>query len=376
VSVRARIALTVSLTLASVVAMIVLATSYRDAVLVGYGTRVEDLSRAVVAHPDEAELRHRLAEALLERGAWVPAEQTYDRLLRAHPHDAVARMRRGAIRFVQGRNQAAIEDLTAGIAASAAPPWDAWAWLGAAHAREGDVDAAIDALEQSVTLYPSSASTRVELAHALEQRGELDAASHHLAIALSLDPLRPDAAPLRARLTTLRDAIGVPDDPVPGVDATRAPLHGAHGIWAIDVAFDAGIDGRLAIDTGASRTTLTRTLAWTLGLEHEAPLRHEHFLTAAGPVTLPIYAIDGAAIGGAHLGALEVAVCDACGGPGLDGLLGLDSLAGFRVTLDPERAHVVLERTTVTHPWQRPDRPMSAALLPHGARIDPAAWQP
>ena len=371
-----RIALTVSLVLGSTVATLVLATADHDRLIVGYGARVEDLSLAVAAHPGEVELRHRLAEALLERGAWAPAERTYDRLLRQRPSDAIARMRRGAIRFVQGRNSAAIDDLTAGIAASAAPPWDAWAWLGAALARDGQIDAAVEALERSVALYPSSAATRIELAHALEQRGELDAAAHHLAIGLSLDPLRADAAPLRARLTVLRDTLGIDDAAVPGVDATRVPVHPAHGIYAVDIAFDAGVDARLAIDTGASRTTLTRTMAWTLGLEDVPPLRHEHFLTAAGPVTLPIHAIDGAAIGAAHLGALEVAVCDACGGPGLDGLLGLDSLDGFRVTLDPERAEVVLERTTVTHPWQRPDRPMSAALLPHGARFDPAAWQP
>ncbi|MCA8965330.1 MAG: aspartyl protease family protein [Planctomycetes bacterium] len=122
--------------------------------------------------------------------------------------------------------------------------------------------------------------------------------------------------------------------------------------------FACGVAGRqrsLAIDTGTSMTTLSKGFAQELAA---------HSLQPAG------FAVDGAgrklqvevgvleqfAVGDVGIGSLPALVVadealrlrDLQGGPARvpRGVLGLDLLAAFRLTLDPERASVVLELPT------------------------------
>jgi predicted aspartyl protease len=107
-----------------------------------------------------------------------------------------------------------------------------------------------------------------------------------------------------------------------------------------------------AIDTGTSTTTLSRSLALTLGIRN---------LKAAGngvdgvgqPLPLAAGILDRFAVGDVDLGSIPVLVLDderftmrdIFGGPERSprGVLGFDLIALFRLTIDPRRHSVVLE---------------------------------
>lgn len=119
--------------------------------------------------------------------------------------------------------------------------------------------------------------------------------------------------------------------------------------------FVCGAGGRLrpfAIDTGTSMTTIANSFAVELGIRNEMPAGTA--LDGTGQ-TLAIHtgALDGFTVGDVDIGAVPVLVVDDAalrlrdlyGGPDRvpRGVLGLDLLAAFRLTLDPERQSVVLE---------------------------------
>lgn len=107
-----------------------------------------------------------------------------------------------------------------------------------------------------------------------------------------------------------------------------------------------------AIDTGTSMTTIARTFANELGVRNLMPAGSA--LDGTGQkLAIEVGALDGFAVGDVDLEAVPVLVVDDAalrlrdlyGGPERvpRGVLGLDLLAAFRMTLDPERQSVVLE---------------------------------
>jgi len=107
-----------------------------------------------------------------------------------------------------------------------------------------------------------------------------------------------------------------------------------------------------AIDTGTSMTTIARSFAAELGVRNQLPAGEA--LDGTGQkLAIDVAAIDGFTVGDVGLGAVPVLIVDDAalrlrdlyGGPERvpRGVLGLDILAAFRLTLDPERRSVVLE---------------------------------
>ncbi|MBL9079755.1 MAG: aspartyl protease family protein [Planctomycetes bacterium] len=107
-----------------------------------------------------------------------------------------------------------------------------------------------------------------------------------------------------------------------------------------------------AIDTGTSMTTVSRSFAAELGIRDPQPAGSA--LDAAGrSLAIEVGALPRFAIGDVELGAVPVLVVDdealrlrdLFGGPERvpRGVLGLDLLAAFRFTIDPERGSVQLE---------------------------------
>jgi predicted aspartyl protease len=109
----------------------------------------------------------------------------------------------------------------------------------------------------------------------------------------------------------------------------------------------------LAIDTGTSMTTLSRTLATELGVQARTPAGTA--LDGTGrAVAVEVGILDGMMIGAVGVGAWPVLVVaddalalrDLHGGPSRTpaGVVGLDLLSAFRLSIDPERSSIVVER--------------------------------
>lgn len=113
---------------------------------------------------------------------------------------------------------------------------------------------------------------------------------------------------------------------------------GESGIFVVDALVN-GTSARLIVDTGASLTVLSRDfLAETrLRLIEDGVLTAR---TAAGPERFSTAAVDSVEVGGRIARDIRVAICDECGMPGSDGLLGLDVQEPLGMSLFPGRGTV------------------------------------
>ncbi len=136
----------------------------------------------------------------------------------------------------------------------------------------------------------------------------------------------------------------------PSLGMNRPPVKGLmFALPARDMAaivVDAVLNGKLAVplllDTGASLTRLTRQVATDLRISFTEGLPKMKFMTSGGIVESPIAKLESLQVGGAEVRDLDVAI-------DLDGhlrvgLLGLNFLRHFKLTLDPEQGRVKLER--------------------------------
>jgi hypothetical protein len=132
-----------------------------------------------------------------------------------------------------------------------------------------------------------------------------------------------------------------------------------------------------AIDTGTSMTTISSSFADELAVRQRRPAGTV-FDGAGRPLAVDIGVLDRFAAGAIDLGAVPVLIADDAalrlrdiqGGDDRvrHGILGLDLLSTFRLTLDPERASVVLEL-----PRGLPEGQSVACVRAEGACLVPVA---
>lgn len=183
------------------------------------------------------------------------------------------------------------------------------------------------------------------LGEALFQAGRFgECVSHLLAGAVG------EAAPRRHALAAI--ARRLPERrQLSGPLATERPLASGSGLPEFECAV-AGVRRQFVIDTGTSMTTLTRQLANELAVRGERPAGTAVDGTGRElPVAIGV--LDPFAVGEVVLGATPVLIVDderfllrdRHGGPAqpVQGVLGLDLLALFRLTIDSHRGSVVFE---------------------------------
>lgn len=113
---------------------------------------------------------------------------------------------------------------------------------------------------------------------------------------------------------------------------------GETGIFVIDALVN-GTPARLIVDTGASLTVLSRDFLADSGLR----LVEDGVLTArtaGGPQRFATAAVESVEVGERVARDIRVAICDDCGMPGSDGLLGLDVQEPLGMSLFPGRGTV------------------------------------
>lgn len=123
---------------------------------------------------------------------------------------------------------------------------------------------------------------------------------------------------------------------------------------------------QMLLDTGATYTMISRSVATQLGLTRHAT--SARLLTASGPLDVPLHAVHSLAVAGAEVsGGLAVAVCDNCANNAVSGLLGLNFLRHFELTIDDERRELRLtpkprsaDRTPDIRPFLALDAPRNA----------------
>jgi len=112
-----------------------------------------------------------------------------------------------------------------------------------------------------------------------------------------------------------------------------------HSVVIIDAKFNNRKQFDMLLDSGASLTVITRTMAQDLGIRPEHIVQTQTFSTANGLTEMPIVYIQSLNVGGLVARDVPVAVA----GPEMDiGLLGQDFLQRYDVTI--KRDSVVFHR--------------------------------
>jgi clan AA aspartic protease (TIGR02281 family) len=128
-----------------------------------------------------------------------------------------------------------------------------------------------------------------------------------------------------------RDQVQALDDRLPPPKPpAQIPLHRGDLGYLVDVTFNRSVAARLILDTGATSTVISRSLASRLGVavRRDPPVLVK---TAGGTVQAGVARVEDLEVGGRHVGPLDVIVHDAV--PGMDGLLGMNFLGFFKVEI-------------------------------------------
>jgi hypothetical protein len=113
-----------------------------------------------------------------------------------------------------------------------------------------------------------------------------------------------------------------------------------NGSWVIvPVTFNRDLKAYLQLDTGASSTLVSRRIANNLGL---SPLGSRQGVTVGGIITVPAARLVSLRVGEAEVNDLVVSIHDFSPDPRVEGLLGMDFLKHFHVSLDARRRLLIL----------------------------------
>ena len=132
------------------------------------------------------------------------------------------------------------------------------------------------------------------------------------------------------------------------------------------ILVSSAINGRgpitLILDTGAPRTRLSAKALRSLGI---SPKNAESREGRAGKVRIARVDVASVEVGGATVGPLRIgAYVDMETVAGADGLLGLDFLKNFTVTIDPRERVVTLERSDIAQSPTVTTRPREPVVTP------------
>ena len=134
--------------------------------------------------------------------------------------------------------------------------------------------------------------------------------------------------------------------PIPNASATAAPsgavivpVQFAGRAAIVSALLNRTVTGSLILDTGATSTVISRRLAKVLSIRPIATMMGQ---TVGGPITAPMARLSSLKIGTAELTDLTVIIHDFSRDPRIEGLLGMDFLGQFRVSLDSQKQLLVL----------------------------------
>lgn len=107
----------------------------------------------------------------------------------------------------------------------------------------------------------------------------------------------------------------------------------------VRVTLNHSLHAYLILDTGATTTMVSRRIAHNLAL-HSVGYRQGY--TVGGPVTRPVARLQSLKVGEAEVKNLLVSIHDFHPDPKIEGLLGLDFLKNFHVSLDARKQLLIL----------------------------------
>jgi len=131
--------------------------------------------------------------------------------------------------------------------------------------------------------------------------------------------------------------------------ADRVPFLPGRRLVAVRVTLNELDDAVLIVDTGAERTVISQHLAARLGLDQTHPLRLQPLAGIGQSAPVPVVRLERLRVGASTVVGVEVSVYDLPAVIRADGLLGLNVLNRFGVTLDFNRGLLILRQPEQAH---------------------------
>lgn len=153
--------------------------------------------------------------------------------------------------------------------------------------------------------------------------------------------VEPDPAPLSSPPSPAGS-----DGPSPApTGEVTVPIQRAGSLLVVQAQINGSRETRLVLDTGASHTILSYSVARDLGILSEQRGTTVTLKTAGGPVQADVVRVNSIRIGEAEVRNSQAAIYDVPDAPtGVEGLLGLTFLHQFAVTLDVAKGQLHLRR--------------------------------
>ena len=100
------------------------------------------------------------------------------------------------------------------------------------------------------------------------------------------------------------------------------------------------VTGTFLVDTGATYTSISQEMADALGFSDSGDV---HITTANGRIRVPKVSVDRINVNGLVAEGIEATVIDVRKGSSFSGLLGLNFLKRFKMTIDPEAMELTFQ---------------------------------
>lgn len=125
---------------------------------------------------------------------------------------------------------------------------------------------------------------------------------------------------------------------------TSVPLKGEGTTAVVLVVLNDREQANFIVDTGASFTVISRSIARKLRINLKKKLPKVRLQTANGMIDAPLVSLESVEVGGMRVNDLKAAVHDFSKDRSVSGLLGLNFLSHFRMDIDTKNRILVLEK--------------------------------
>jgi len=122
--------------------------------------------------------------------------------------------------------------------------------------------------------------------------------------------------------------------------AVIVPINFSGRAVIVPVTFNRLITANLVLDTGASMTMITGTVAANLRIPTTGS---GYFTGIGGTVRAQVARVDSVKVGDAEVGGMTISIHDPLRNSSFEGLLGMDFLGRFQVSVDPEKKLLILK---------------------------------
>ncbi len=126
-------------------------------------------------------------------------------------------------------------------------------------------------------------------------------------------------------------------------NAVYIPLRQAGNHYLVQMGINGQATGYFLLDTGATMTVIGPQIAQEAGIVLDESLPVLPLKTASGLVFPPVAHVDKFTLGNLSLPGGDVVIHDIRFGKGVSGLLGMDILSDYQVTIDTQKATLVLK---------------------------------